>query len=466
MSRRRTARLSAAAIAVVGGLVATATPAAAAPTFTAASVRASVQSTTVTASAVIKSSTRITAEYAGVCSRSSAGTNVDFPLRTRVALTSSGTQVSGTRTFSAGTYTYWPCARVAGRWYDVGAKSIFTVGSSTTPPPSPVPAPAPARSAMTGVAIPTWVLNTTDAQLGQRLDLIAGTGVGWIRLDVAASELEARQGTTNWPALDRVIRAADARGLRILGLVNTLPAWSRPAGTAWNYGPTTTAQRAAYADFARRAAERYRGVVDAWELWNEPNLDQFWAPTPSVAAYGALIREAYPVVKAADPGVPVIAGGTGWSGGAPDVPSNSWYSQLYAQGNRTSFDAVNVHPYQDIGWARGGQLFTGGEMGPVASIRATMNAYGDGAKAIWGTEAGFPTAGGGNVTEQEQAKWLAPTFSGWIDQTTSRGRTGPLFYYTLLDYGPSREGSFGLVRTDGTAKPAYAALKAWASSTV
>jgi hypothetical protein len=88
-----------------------------------------------------------------------------------------------------------------------------------------------------------------------------------------------------------------------------------------------------------------------------------------------------------------------------------------------------------------------------------MTSYGDGAKQIWGTEFGYPTGGQQSMSEQTQADYVNPTIDTWY----SHSFAGPLLWYCGRDSGTSaidREDHFGLLRYDGSAKPAYLALAA------
>lgn len=327
------------------------------------------------------------------------------------------------------------------------------------------------RADYAGVAVPgNRVLYWSSADRDALLDETAALGVKWIRTDCTASEIEVTQGVRDWAPLDGFVAAAKARNLKVLLIISSLPAWARDAAgpNTWERGAITQAERDAYTDFGVAAIERFQ-QVDAWEMWNEPNYTVFWKPTPvNGGAYAALVAQAYPRFKAAArAGVPIIAGGTAWTSTTNGVQTREWYADLYARGANVNFDAVTTHPYQDFGWCRVGEYFTGQEMGWVADLRTTMNNYGDTTKPIWGTEVGFPTGGAPDtfVTETEQASWLPPTYTGWADQTTVRGKTGPLFWYEVRDGDTldttERENHFGLTRTDRSLKPAYTALKDW-----
>ena len=315
------------------------------------------------------------------------------------------------------------------------------------------PAAAALAPTAAGVSIPgNKLMAMTQTDLDKNLARVAASGVRWLRFDVAAAEIEATQGGANWTKIDRVVTSARSAGLELLGIVTTLPAWSRPAGTIWNYGPKTDAERAAFADFAARAATRYAGRINTWEVWNEPNLDQFWSPTPRASDYAALLKVAYPAIKKAVPSALVISGGTGWAGSSPDIASVQWYTSLYALGANLSFDAATVHPYADF------TNVAGGEMGKAVQIRDLMDAHGDAAKLLWGTETGAPTGGSASTTEANQAKMLVDGYNYW----NAIRNHGPLFWHTLKDTtNTTREGYFGLLRLDGSAKPAYGAMQSY-----
>jgi hypothetical protein len=126
-----------AVLGLVGVLMSTlVTPAMAATTLTASGLTSSVSGTTVTVSTTIKSSALVTTTLAGICARSASGTNVDFPLSVSLALTTTGVKITKSATFSAGTYTYWSCAKITGVWTNIDAKKTFTVGAVTSAAPS------------------------------------------------------------------------------------------------------------------------------------------------------------------------------------------------------------------------------------------------------------------------------------------------------------------------------------------
>jgi hypothetical protein len=280
--------------------------------------------------------------------------------------------------------------------------------------------------------------------------LVKASGSTWVRFDVAAVQVESAPSVRNWSNIDRIVSSALVHGLEPLGIVTTLPRW---AAASWDVGPTTATQRAAFAEFSRSAAARYVGRVTYWEVWNEPNNQTFWR-NPAVGDYVSLLKSASPAIKAGNPGAKVLMGGTAGGQLAPN-DTESWFGGMYANGAQAYFDFANMHPYPDGG---NPVVASSGEMSHIAAIRATMTSYGDGAKIMFGTESGFPTAAANSTSLQGQATLLGGLFSFWHSATW--GQQGPLFVYTLRDLPDAvdREAWFGIIRSDFSAKPAFAAL--------
>ncbi len=302
-----------------------------------------------------------------------------------------------------------------------------------------------------GVSIPGFRLARMDqAQLDLTMDRVAATGVKWLRTDVVWGDIEASPGEYRWSYMDRVVAGARARGLHVLGIATVLPSWARPPGMSWNYGPRTDFERSRFAAFVELAAARYAGTIDTWEVWNEPNLTQFWSPSPSPSDYSQLLKAAHPAIHRGNPHAKVLTGGTGWAVGGADIETVNWYTSLYALGARSAFDGVSVHPYSDP------ENLNSGEMVRALSVRHLMDSKGDAGKQLWATENGATTSGGDSTSEPVQAAYLSRSHDVW----DGIANAGPLFWHTLRDAGGGdREGYFGLLRQDGSAKPSYWALQ-------
>jgi hypothetical protein len=194
-----------------------------------------------------------------------------------------------------------------------------------------------------------------------------------------------------------------------------------------------------------------RYAITSIELGNEP---YFGAMSPS--GYADTVRPALEAV--AQLGLPVKVILPSYVHGQ----NTSWIDTLYARipNLNSLFYAFADHPY----WY-GHDPAEGGDSGPFArldTLRARMNLHGADAKPIYITEYGESTASCGSecVSEETQAEHLKEM----IDAVLSRPDWGVemLSIFQLQDRGtdsPDRERQFGLLREDGTPKPAYSIVR-------
>ncbi|MCK4294497.1 MAG: cellulase family glycosylhydrolase, partial [Planctomycetes bacterium] len=139
------------------------------------------------------------------------------------------------------------------------------------------------------------------------LDLIRDGGFKFIRMDLTWGGVERKKGVyefekIGYDALTEGCTKRDIRILYILDYSNRLYESQRSVRTEEG--------RKAFAAYAEAAAKRYKGKGILWEIWNEPNIKQFWVPQPSVDDYCKLVEETAPLVKKADPSALVVAGAT------------------------------------------------------------------------------------------------------------------------------------------------------------
>jgi hypothetical protein len=336
-------------------------------------------------------------------------------------------------------------------------------------------APASAAGQVAGIQTHLLWPGVDGAEVRRQLDLVRDSGAGLARVDVGWASLQqtsrGRYETWFLDRLDVIVDAADARGVDLLLTFMNTPCWASTApetlkrgcaGAWWDRGVTAYAPTDPH-DYARAIgflAHRYRGRVAAWEIWNEPNHTGFWRAADAASAYAALLRAAYPAIKAADPAATVV-------GGSLSHSDHAFTQRLYDLGVKGSFDAFAVHPYSDdvspldprstidprYSFVRG-----------VPAIREVMLRNGD-ARPIWLTESGWSTSTirttdrwRNGVSEPTQAAFLreqAEQVARWPWVTVS-------VWFNLLDMGASREDLYsncGLWRIDRTPKPAWAAFR-------
>jgi hypothetical protein len=183
----------------------------------------------------------------------------------------------------------------------------------------------------------TLGVNTHLAGAAARdLDLIRDAGLGWIRNDLVWGVVEREKGVHRFEPYDELLEGLTDRGLgAILVLAYSNGAYEKERSVRTPEG------RAAFARFAAAAAARYRGRLIRWEIWNEPDHEQFWLPAPDPAEYAALALEAAKAIREADPGAVILA---------PASSSFPWrfLESVFEKGLLDVIDEVSVHPYRVI----------------------------------------------------------------------------------------------------------------------
>ena len=313
-----------------------------------------------------------------------------------------------------------------------------------------------------GVSIPSLIIQTPATQAAW-LTQLKSIGITSIRVGADWSWVQYADSTSyDWSQLDQVIDSIRAAGMTTDLVIIGCPPWAAVPSAADDSSPQP-ANPAAFGTFAAAVAARYAplGVSD-FEIWNEPNNAIFWQPAPNPAAYTADLRAAYASIKAVDPWAFVITGGLAPE---PDDGTNisavTFLSDMYADGAKGSFDAIGYHPYSYPALPNTYELWSGwSQMSQTpSSIEGVLAANGDASKPLWLTEVGAPSSGPDGVGTTGQAEELTQAIadakaSSWI---------GALYIYTYEDSGgdPSTdEDWFGLLNADGSAKPAWAAVKA------
>jgi hypothetical protein len=294
-------------------------------------------------------------------------------------------------------------------------------------------------------------------------------GVRWTRLVFWWSGLQPN-GPQSWNSFyfpDDLLQAELGRGRQVVGLLINTPPWAgsgspndvpkgleRPIGDSQNH----------WAEFAREMAERYKGRIDHWVIWNEPDIWDHSSPlhtwNGSVEEFYRLQKVGYQAIKQANPRAQVgLPGLTYWWDQAygreqyferylrvaerdPDSRSHNWF-----------FDAAVLHLYNEPE-----QLFSVPELyRRLMAARAIR-------KPIWVNETNVPTWDDPaspmphdtvRVTQDQQAAYLIQAFAYGLAAGVERIS---LYPFSEANAGPTDE-PMGLVRRDGTTRPAYDALR-------
>lgn len=305
-------------------------------------------------------------------------------------------------------------------------------------------APASAHAALAGLNI------TGGAAGGPQVPGALATGAKTIRVFVVyQGGTQPDAGTL--AAYDDMVNAINAGGAKAVIVVS---------------GQSPPSDINAFADYMGFLAQRWAGKVAAWEVWNEEDSALWWGiEGGDPMAYAALLRAVYPKVH---PYGAVFFGPL--TGNDYDFLQAVY--QVLGGSSAGAFDGVAVHTdtacslvapdqYQRT---PDGHISRFSFLGFI-EVRRVMVSHGDSGKPIWITEIGWGTSTGvcqsgafagkknAGVTEAQQAAYLALAWHclGLYPYVTNA------LWFTFQDGGEAT--NYGLLRTDGSQKPSYAAFK-------
>jgi len=295
------------------------------------------------------------------------------------------------------------------------------------------------------------IVGTNNAILATRVADFKTLGVKWVRLAFTWQDIQPNSANDFLTSqYDAVVKALEVADINVLGLICYSTSWAN--GHQSQFVPPTSP--ATYGNYASKLASHFGPMgVHTWEIWNEPNVGNFWSPAPDPAAYTALIKAAYFAIHQVDSGATVITAGLSQPSNSPTtIDAREYLGDIYHDGGKPYFDAVGDHPYGRENWAK---MFS-----TSPSFLSIMVTNGDGNKKIWVTETGTPTGtASGAVTERQQAAEVIQSYANavaypWI---------GPIFWYDYMDdcdNAADPECNFGLKKETGSKKPSYAAYQA------
>jgi hypothetical protein len=189
----------------------------------------------------------------------------------------------------------------------------------------------------------------------ENLKAVKMLGVSWLRMHPPMGTkwfvVEPQKGHIEY--FDKSIMFAKRQGFNILGTLHGSPRWasSAPANVTSelmngfpSYPPKNIDD---WERYVARTVSHFKGVIDDWEVWNEPDTSGFLKINglaadfriPSV--YVDLVAAAYRAAKKANPQVRIVAGvGT-------RKPPIRWVEKIIDRGVLDYMDVLSFHFYTD-----------------------------------------------------------------------------------------------------------------------
>jgi len=266
-------------------------------------------------------------------------------------------------------------------------------------------------------------------------------GASWMLDTVRWSIIEPEQGEWDFSHYDTIVENNRAAGIKVLGLLAYDVGWIHEDGKLHYYIPSDRLPD--FLRFVRNTVEHFRGRVDAWCIWNEPNFLS-WNGTDD--EFIELSRQTADAIREVDNEV-ILLGGA-FNRGIFGLPER-FIRKLFESGAMEKVDGIAFHPYE-LNPTRTAALYD--------RFKRIVDDYGFGNK-IWITEVGYPTGGWypTKVSEKRFPEYVLKT----IVLLAARGSNKLLWYQMFDPIDRSKSDSeyfFGLVRSreDYTSKGAQA----------
>jgi hypothetical protein len=206
------------------------------------------------------------------------------------------------------------------------------------------------------------------------LALLEAARVDVLRISIGWDEVEPQRDRYDFAFWDEVVEMAGEAGVTLIPYVAYTPDWNSD-GAPESFWKTPPRDVAEFGELMQLLAERYRGRVRSWELWNEPDNEDYWLG--SAEQFAELVSAGADGVRAGDPDARVVLGGL--AGGVDFLRA---LFDDYGVGERV--DVVNLHGYYET-W-NPNPLETLPEY--IGEVREIVDQHG-GRQALWMAEVGY-----------------------------------------------------------------------------
>jgi hypothetical protein len=277
-------------------------------------------------------------------------------------------------------------------------------------------------------------------------------GIGLIRQTFDWSTIERAPGQYDFSYHDEFVAAAAAHGITILPILFRAPDFH--LGKRNGNDACAPKSNATMAAFAQALVARYGpngslwaerpGIrklpIRSWQIWNEPNLSQYWCGRPNAKQYVGMLRTVGKAIKRADRRAQVVTAGIPPSLLSNAVRIHKYLEQMYRAGAAKYFDSLAINSYAKDHKELGRLL---------GSVRKLMNKRGDRRGSIWITELGWGDKGYKHrfvVGEKGQATRISKSLA-LIRKMRRKLRLRGVVYFSWRDappYPPDYDDQWGL----------------------
>ncbi len=298
------------------------------------------------------------------------------------------------------------------------------------------------------------------------LDHAVALGATRIRVNVLWERVRVSGGATtaryDFSAIDALQEAAAERGIDLqLTITGPAPSWATRNHRVGNIAPDPKK----YGAFVRTVVTHFKGRVDRYSIWNEPNWKSWLGPQKDAARlYRGLYGAGYRAVKSVDPHAKVLMGELAPTGGGKAIAPLRFLRDMFRGARPMKADGFALHPYQlTSAPSRIAGKADDVSIGTLPRLTSALDALYKARKLttssgrklnLYLTEFGYLTAGSRRQPQSRIANWLVAA----IEVARRNTRVKQLLQYQLIDPPKTALWHSALLTRKGSPQPAYKAL--------
>jgi hypothetical protein len=256
------------------------------------------------------------------------------------------------------------------------------------------------------------------SETSEEYRLLDDLGATWVLNTFYWDRIERQDGVFDFSGYDSYVDTAIREGKKVVAVLAYHTPWLFPEGKSKAY---ISAENIPYfLRFAEEMVRHFKGRIDVWEIWNEPNLNRFWKGTAK--EFYELTKQTARRMREVDPEAYIL-------GGAFLRAPTGYIRNMYKAGAMEDLDGLAFHPYALN--PDGAMRLYDNFIKVLAEINFT--------RPVWITEVGYPTGGWypTKASLNELPSYVVKTIAG----AAARGARALLWYELKDPYNPGDPGA-------------------------
>ena len=309
---------------------------------------------------------------------------------------------------------------------------------------------------------------TTSEKIQKDFAVLRETGTKLLRFGIGWDGIEETPGEYNWRFWDEIVDTAEREGVTLLPYVCYTPHWlGNDSENFWREPPRYLD---GFGKFMFQIAQRYRGKIRSWELWNEPDNRDYWRG--SAKQFARMLKGGAEAVRRADPQALVVLGGL-----AGESDSNFMRALIRNHQIARVSDVINFHSYFET-WDKTRAEELPRRIAEYREVALSSSRTPAAAPDLWLAEFGYSSAApkSGKVSESLKATYEFEHTEDFQAVALLRHHVLALAaeqlsltaWFRIHDLpvseaviGDDNNRHFGLLDVQGNVKPAFEAMRLW-----